>query len=31
VIEYLRSGHEAGMNTPDPADPSMKTFRVVAA
>ncbi|BBX67301.1 aminotransferase class I/II-fold pyridoxal phosphate-dependent enzyme [Mycolicibacterium psychrotolerans] len=30
VIDYLRSGVEAGMNTPDPADPSLAEFRVVA-
>lgn len=29
VIEYLVSGHEAGMVLPDPADPSFKTIRVV--
>jgi arginine decarboxylase len=29
VIDYLRSGVEAGMVLPDPADPSMKTVRVV--
>ncbi|MGT2461476.1 aminotransferase class I/II-fold pyridoxal phosphate-dependent enzyme [Sinomonas atrocyanea] len=29
VIEYLRTGVEAGMNLPDPADPSFKTIRVV--
>jgi arginine decarboxylase len=29
VIDYLRSGAEAGMVLPDPADPSMKTVRVV--
>lgn len=29
VIEYLRSGVEAGMVLPDPADPSMATIRVV--
>jgi arginine decarboxylase len=29
VIEYLRTGVEAGMVLPDPADPSMKTVRVV--
>ena len=29
VIDYLRSGVEAGMVLPDPADPSMKTIRVV--
>ena len=30
VIAYLRSGVDAGMNVPDPADPSLATFRVVA-
>lgn len=30
VIDYLRSGLAAGMNAPDPADPSLETFRVVA-
>lgn len=30
VIDYLRSGLEAGMNVPDPADPSLRRFRVVA-
>jgi arginine decarboxylase len=30
VIDYLRSGLKAGMMLPDPADPSMQTFRVVA-
>jgi arginine/lysine/ornithine decarboxylase len=30
VIEYLRSGLEAGMALPDPADPTLRTFRVVA-
>lgn len=30
VIGYLRSGLQAGMMLPDPADPSMQTFRVVA-
>jgi arginine decarboxylase len=29
VIDYLQSGVEAGMVLPDPADPSMKTIRVV--
>lgn len=29
VVEYLRSGVEAGMVLPDPADPSLKTIRVV--
>jgi arginine decarboxylase len=30
VIDYLRSGLDAGMNVPDAADPVLKTFRVVA-
>lgn len=30
VIDYLRSGVTAGMNVPDPADPSLQTIRVVA-
>ncbi|MEU1426982.1 ornithine decarboxylase [Nocardia sp. NPDC005746] len=30
VIDYLRSGIAAGMNVPDPADPSLDTLRVVA-
>lgn len=30
VIDYLRSGVDAGMNLPDPADPTMHQFRVVA-
>jgi arginine decarboxylase len=30
VIDYLRSGLDAGMMLPDPADPSIQTFRVVA-
>jgi arginine/lysine/ornithine decarboxylase len=30
VIDYLRSGLAAGMNLPDPADPSLETLRVVA-
>jgi arginine decarboxylase len=29
VIDYLRSGLEAGMNVPDAADTSLKTFRGV--
>jgi len=29
VLEYLVSGKEAGMVLPDPADPSLKTIRVV--
>jgi hypothetical protein len=28
-VEYLRTGVAAGMNVPDPADPSLSTFRVV--
>ena len=31
VIDYLRSGVEAGMTLPDPADSSAQHFRVVAA
>ena len=30
VIDYLRSGLDAGMNVPDAADTALKTFRVVA-
>jgi arginine/lysine/ornithine decarboxylase len=30
VIDYLRSGLEAGMVLPDPADPSLDTIRVRA-
>ncbi|OBJ78436.1 aminotransferase class I/II-fold pyridoxal phosphate-dependent enzyme [Mycobacterium colombiense] len=30
VLNYLCSGVRAGMNTPDAADPSMKTIRVLA-
>jgi arginine/lysine/ornithine decarboxylase len=29
IIDYLRSGAEAGMTLPDPVDPTMRTFRVV--
>jgi arginine/lysine/ornithine decarboxylase len=29
VIEYLLSGLDAGMTLPDPADPSLKTIRVM--
>ena len=29
VIDYLRSGLDAGMTLPDPADPSLKTIRVM--
>jgi arginine decarboxylase len=28
VVEYLRSGLKAGTVLPDPADPSLDTFRV---
>lgn len=30
VLDYLRSGLEAGMNLPDAADPALDTIRVVA-
>jgi lysine decarboxylase len=30
VLDYLRSGVDAGMNLPDAADPSLKTIRVLA-
>jgi arginine/lysine/ornithine decarboxylase len=30
VIAYLRSGADAGMTLPDPTDPKMHHFRVVA-
>ncbi|WP_306307235.1 hypothetical protein [Nocardia higoensis] len=30
VVEYVRSGHDAGMNIPDAADEELKTLRVVA-
>lgn len=30
VIDYLRSGVQAGMALPDPADPTAQQFRVVA-
>ncbi|MFK0040211.1 aminotransferase class I/II-fold pyridoxal phosphate-dependent enzyme [Paenarthrobacter sp. NPDC090517] len=30
VVDYLRTGSAAGMVLPDPADPSVKTIRVVA-
>jgi lysine decarboxylase len=30
VIDYLRTGLAAGMTCPDPADPSLQKFRVVA-
>jgi arginine/lysine/ornithine decarboxylase len=29
VIDYLLSGLEAGMTLPDPADPNLKTIRVM--
>jgi arginine decarboxylase len=29
VIDYLRSGLNAGMNVPDAADTTLETFRVV--
>lgn len=29
VVDYLRSGLEAGMALPDPADPTLKTIRVM--
>jgi arginine decarboxylase len=29
VIDYLLSGLDAGMTLPDPADPSLKTIRVM--
>jgi lysine decarboxylase len=31
VISYLRSGKEAGMALPDPADPQLEHIRVVAS
>lgn len=31
VIDYLRTGLQAGMVLPDPADPTLKTIRVTAA
>jgi arginine/lysine/ornithine decarboxylase len=31
VIDYLRTGLQAGMVLPDPADPTLKTIRVIAA
>jgi arginine decarboxylase len=31
VIDYLRSGHKAGMAIPDPADPQLEQLRVVAS
>ncbi|MCV7287439.1 ornithine decarboxylase [Mycolicibacterium wolinskyi] len=30
VLDYLRTGLEAGMNLPDPADPQLRTVRVTA-
>ncbi|UGT44181.1 PLP-dependent transferase [Nocardia yamanashiensis] len=30
VVDYLRTGIAAGMNVPDPADPELRTLRVVA-
>ena len=30
ILEYLRSGLEAGMYIPDPADPTLETVRVMA-
>lgn len=30
VLDYLRTGLEAGMNVPDPADPQLRTVRVTA-
>ncbi|MVU82615.1 ornithine decarboxylase [Nocardia sp. ET3-3] len=30
VVDYLRTGIAAGMNVPDPADPQLRTLRVVA-
>jgi arginine decarboxylase len=30
VLDYLRSGLEAGMVLPDPADPKLETVRVAA-
>ena len=30
VVDYLRSGVDHGMNVPDPADPDLRTLRVVA-
>lgn len=29
VLDYLRTGVDAGMNLPDPADPSLRTIRVL--
>jgi arginine/lysine/ornithine decarboxylase len=30
VLNYLRSGLDAGMQLPDPADPALKSVRVVS-
>jgi hypothetical protein len=30
LLDYLRSGLAAGMQLPDPADPSLETIRVVS-
>ena len=30
VLDYVRSGHAAGMQLPDPVDPELKSVRVVA-
>jgi arginine/lysine/ornithine decarboxylase len=30
VLDYVRSGHAAGMQIPDPVDPDLKSVRVVA-
>jgi lysine decarboxylase len=30
VLDYLRTGHEIGLNIPDATDPELKTIRVVA-
>ncbi len=30
VLDYLRTGHEIGLNIPDATDPEMKMIRVVA-
>jgi arginine decarboxylase len=30
VIDYLRTGLQAGMVVPNPADPTLKTIRVTA-
>jgi arginine decarboxylase len=31
AIHYLRTGLDAGMQLPDPADPTLRTFRVVSS